>query len=126
MKTSRRRFGFAAACIVFMRSVRSVGGPALVRRRTAGPTPRTQHLAEAVMLASGQDARFAALNESMAAQWLAALQKALPDAGPELRPAMEQAVQAELARWNAAVAALNADLYASRFTDGQLLDMVMF
>jgi hypothetical protein len=114
-----------------MRSILSAGGavgagltPAA--RRTTRPTQRTWQLAEAVMVASGQDARFAALNESVADHWLAALQKALPDARPEWRPVMEQAVQSELALWSAAVAKLNAELYAARFTDAQLLDMLMF
>jgi broad specificity phosphatase PhoE len=78
MNTSRRSFTVAAAFIVFARTVLTARGAAQATaaatpERTSGPTGRTRDLAKAVLAASGNDARLAALNEGMAKSWLSAL-----------------------------------------------------
>jgi len=94
--------------------------------RKSDPTERTRDLAKAVLAASGNDARLSTLNESMAQSWLVALQKALPNAKPEWRPAMEAVINDELHDWNDKITKINIEIYASKFTDAQLLDMLVF
>jgi hypothetical protein len=131
MNTSRRSFTVAAAFIVFARTVLTARGAAqataaVTPERKSNPTGRTRDLAKAVLAASGNDARLATLNEGMAKNWLSALQRALPDAKPEWRPVMEAVIQDELKAWNQKVSEINIDIYASKFTDAQLLDMLVF
>jgi hypothetical protein len=55
-----------------------------------------------------------------------ALKEALPNAKPEWRPVMEAVIRDELKDWNEKVTQINIDVYASKFTDAQLLDMLVF
>jgi hypothetical protein len=131
MNTSRRSFTVAAAFIVFARAIATARGAARVGAasapaRTSIPTGRSRQLAEAVLAASGNDARLATLNESMATAWRTALEKALPEATPSWEPAMEAVIADELRAWNERITQINVDIYASKFTDAQLLDMLVF
>jgi hypothetical protein len=94
--------------------------------RKNGPTIRTRQLAEAVLTASGNDARLSALNESTASRLLATLQTALPNATPECRAVMEELISDELKTLNTMVTEINIDIFSAKFTDAQLLDMMVF
>jgi hypothetical protein len=129
MNTSRRTFTVAAAFIVFARTVltaRAAPQDSSPATRKNDPTKGTRQLAEAVLVESGNDARLSTLNESTASTLLRALQKALPDAKPEWRPIMESVIQDELKVWNARISEMNVEIYATKFTNAQLLDMLVF
>jgi hypothetical protein len=131
MNTSRRSFTVAAAFIVFARVVatarNAAGGSAIpASARNKAPTGRSRQLAEAVLAASGNEARLAAVSEGAAAKWLSALKKALPEAEPGWAPVMEAVIQDELRAWNDDITRINVGIYASKFTDAQLLDMLVF
>jgi len=129
MNTSRRAFTVGAAFIVFARTVltaRAEPHDDIPATRKNDPTKRTRELAEAVLIASGNDARLSTINEIQAGRWLVALQKALPNAGPDSRPVMEAVIQDELKTWNAKVSELNVQIYAAKITDALLLDMLVF
>lgn len=83
-------------------------------------------MAQAVLDASGNDARLATLNETVEASLLAGLQKAIPNAKAEWRPVMQSVVRDEIKEWNRRISEINVDIYATKFTDAQLTDMLTF
>jgi hypothetical protein len=131
MNTSRRSFTVAAAFIVFARTVLTARGaplesPAAIPERKSEPTERTRDLAKAVLAASRNDATVSALNEIMARAWLVSLQRAIPNAKPEWLPVMESVIQEETKDVMDVMNQMSIEIYATKFTDSQLLDMLVF
>lgn len=100
-------------------------GSASLAQTTASPDAH-RRLAEAVLAASGSDARLSAINEMMHGSLLEAIEASLPNAKPEWKPIMAAAVDEELVRWNAEITQINIGIYAARFTDAELSDMLTF
>lgn len=82
-------------------------------------------LAEQVLVASGNDTRVAAFQQSQNLQdaLKAALAKSVPNASPD---AIDKAIEVELAYERQALFEENRTLYASRFTAAELNDMLAF
>ncbi len=130
MSISRRAFAVAASAL-------TVAWTVLFDRASAQTAPASPDttgdgggqrrlLAKAVLDASGSDARLATINETAEASWLAALQKTLPNAKPEWRPVMLSVIRDELKEWNRRISEINVEIYATKFTDAQLTDMLAF
>jgi len=92
----------------------------------AAPRERARQLARDVLIASGSDSRLVNASDATIAEAMRALNNALPGAKPEWRPAMEQAVRDELRAFGERLFEGNVDIYASRFTEPQLADMLAF
>jgi hypothetical protein len=93
----------------------------------ADPSPRLQALAEQVLVASGNDPRSSAMNRGFPKENLAtALKTALPDANADWQPVMDAAVQEEMTRESDQYFKESVNLYATRFTEAELEDMLVF
>jgi hypothetical protein len=90
------------------------------------PTERAVELARLVLIASGDDTRLAQPSDATMAEAMRALSKALPSAKPEWRPVMEQVVRDEVRAYGEHLFDGNVDIYARRFTEPQLTDMLAF
>jgi hypothetical protein len=93
----------------------------------AEPSARLQALAEQVLVASGNDPRASAMNRGFPKENLVtALRTALPDATADWQTVMDAAVQDEMALESDEYFRESVNLYASRFTEAELEDMLAF
>jgi hypothetical protein len=91
-----------------------------------GPSPAALQAARDVLIAMGADTRSASPSEATLTQTLAELGRLLPDARPEWRPAMEQAVRDEMRKYGERLFEGSAIAYARRFSEAQLADILAF
>jgi uncharacterized protein len=128
---SRLHGAFAAAVLAFMAAAPAVAaepalGQAAPSANPAAPGERARQLARDVLIASGADSRLAGVSDATMAESLRALGTALPNAKPDWRPAMEQAVRDEMKAFAERLFEGNIDIYSKRFTEAQLADMLAF
>lgn len=98
---------------------------------TSGAEPsaageRVRQLARDVLIASGADSRLTSVSDATMTESLRALAAALPNAKPDWRPAMEQTVRDEMKAFGERLFEGNVDIYAKRFTEAQLADLLAF
>jgi hypothetical protein len=114
---------FAAAPVV---AAGPAPAPVAASAAPSAPGEHARQLARDVLIASGADSRLATVSDATMAESLRALGAALPNATPEWRPAMEQAVRDEMKAFGERLFEGNIDIYARRFTEAQLADMLAF
>jgi hypothetical protein len=127
---NRLRGALAAAFVVFA-TTPALAAAAASAVAVLSPTPsptgeRARQLARDVLVASGADSRLANVSDATMSDGLRALGAALPKAKPEWRPAMEQSVRDEMKAFGELLFEGNIDIYARRFTEAQLADMLAF
>jgi hypothetical protein len=95
--------------------------------QAATADPR-QALAEQVLIASGNDVRVAAINRSVDVHGglLAALKQALPEATDAWEPAMRTAIDNAIREEQQRFFEENLHIYATRFSEAELKDMLDF
>jgi len=92
----------------------------------ADPSARLEALAEQVLIASGADPRAPPLDSFARGSLATALKSALPDATSEWQSVIDAAVEEEIKFEGDDYFKKNVDLYASRFTEAELQDMLTF
>lgn len=127
---NRLHGAWAAALVVFATTPALAAAPAPAAA-VLSPAPsatgeRARQLARDVLVASGADSRLANVSDATMSDGLRALGAALPNAKPEWRPAMEQSVRDEMKAFGELLFEGNIDIYARRFTEAQLADILAF
>lgn len=90
------------------------------------PNPSALQAAREVLIAMGADTRSVSPSDATLAQTVAQLGRSLPEAHPDWRPVMEQAVRDELRIYGERLFEGSALSYARVFTEPQLADILAF
>ncbi|MFI5015648.1 MAG: DUF2059 domain-containing protein [Hyphomicrobiales bacterium] len=106
----------------------SIAGGLLTPTFAGEPDAKMEALAERVLVASGNDARITAIHGAFALRerLTKALQAALANASDTVKSRIAKAVDAEIQFEVDEIFKENVKIYASRFTETQLNDMIAF